>query len=178
MTNEGIEGRCPGGEQGRTPASGGYYWLPRPEGGSITWEVVTCHDLGHDAAHSHRELWPALVRSLAGAWGLGTDEMGRLLEDRYYGLPRGRVTRPGGKWMILHGEDAPVADWLPPVLAAFRLDGRPIRVLSDDHERTLSDDRWRVEEALGITIGGQPANGAMPRDDDQDCPDQREDDPR
>ena len=178
MPNEGIEGRCSDGEERRTPASGGYYWLPRPVGGPVAWVVVTCHDLGHNAGHSHRELWPTLVRLLAGAWGLGADELGRLLGDRYYGLPRGRVTRPGAKWLILHGEDAPVANWLPQVIAAFQLEGRPIRVLSDEHERTLSDDRWRVEEALGIAIGGQPADGTTPRDDDQDCPDQREDDTR
>jgi hypothetical protein len=78
------------------PLRGGYYWFPTPTVGGATWAVLTCHDLGFDAEVGHVDLWPAVVERLAAVWGRDARTLRRRLIDRYTGLPRGRVTRPGG----------------------------------------------------------------------------------
>jgi hypothetical protein len=54
------------------------------------------------------------------------------------------VTRPGGRSLILHGNDTPVPDWEDQVIPAFRLDRRELRVLFDEHERLLPDETTAV----------------------------------
>ncbi len=132
------------------PLIGGYYWFPSPAGGGPTWAVLTCHDLGSDAEVGHVDLWPAVVDHLEAAWGRDAGGLRRRLSGRYSGLPRGRVTRPGRTVLILHGDDAPVADWREKLIEGFRLGGRSHRFLFDEHERMLPGDPVRVEEALGI----------------------------
>ena len=118
-TNPGrpASGRVPG-----TKAfTGGYYWLPAPDAGGITWSVVTCRDLrcGPDAGHD-ADLWPRLIERLAAAWGKAPQELKRRLGQSYTGLPRGRVTRPGKEFLILHGNDSPVPGWQKVVTEGFR----------------------------------------------------------
>ncbi|WP_165248024.1 hypothetical protein [Paludisphaera soli] len=129
---------------------GGYYWFPTPTGCGTTWTVLTCHDLGFDPEVGHVDLWPTLVDRLAAAWGQDAGTLRRRLIDRYTGLPRGRVTRPGRTVLILHGDDAPVADWREELIEAYRLGGRAHRFLFDEHERKLSGDPERIEGALGF----------------------------
>jgi len=112
--------------------------------------VLTCHDLGFDPEVGHVDLWAAVVDRLAGAWGRDAGGLRRRLADRYTGLPRGRVTRPGKTVLVLHGDDAPVADWSGRLIECFRLGGRSHRFLYDEHERRLPGDTERVEEALGF----------------------------
>jgi hypothetical protein len=125
--------------------------------------VLTYRELGSRAGCSHRKLWPTVVERLARAWGRDPHHFSRLLDDLYTGLPRGRVTRPGGRSLLLHGDDAPVPDWEDRVIPAFRLDRRELRVLFAEHERMLPDDRLRVEDALGIAIGRHAARGSKGR---------------
>ena len=91
-----------------------------------------------------------MVDRLAAAWGRDAGTLRRRLIDRYTGLPRGRVTRPGRTVLVLHGDDAPVADWREKLIQRYRLGGRPHRFLFDEHERMLPGDPQRVEEALGF----------------------------
>lgn len=140
-----------------SPLVGGYYWFPAEVAGRATWAVVTCHDLGFDAEVGHVDLWPSVVDRLAASWGRGAGALRRLLTDHYTGLPRGRVTRPGRGYLILHGDDAPVPDWPERVLVGFGLDRRSVSVLYDEHERMLGEDRRRLSEALGVT--GEPRWG-------------------
>jgi hypothetical protein len=129
---------------------GGYYWFPSPLDGRTAWAVLTCHDLGFDAEVGHVDLWPAVVDHLAAAWGWDAGGLRRRLVGRYTGLPRGRVTRPGKSFLILHGDDAPVADWRGKLIESCGLGGRPHRFLFDEHERMLPGDPEGVEEALGF----------------------------
>lgn len=143
------------------PLVGGYYWFPTPMGSGLAWAVLTCHDLGFDAEVGHVDLWPAVVERLATAWGRDAGTLRRRLIDRYTDLPRGRVTRPGRTFLILHGDDAPVADWREGLIAGFHLGGRPHRFLFDEHERMLPGDPERVQEALGghaIRRGSGPSD--------------------
>ncbi|MFO0887733.1 MAG: hypothetical protein U0790_01160 [Isosphaeraceae bacterium] len=132
------------------PLVGGYYWFPSPLDGRTAWAVLTCHDLGFDAEVGHVDLWPAVVDRLAAAWGRDARTLRRQLGDRYTGLPRGRVTRPGRTVLVLHGDDAPVPDWREKLVEACRLGGRAHRFLFDEHERRLPGDPEGVEEVLGF----------------------------
>lgn len=127
----------------------------------MTWDVISCHELGLDAEIGHDDLWPAVIERLAAAWDKDARALQRLLKDRYYGLPRGRVTRPGGRFLILHGADSPTSDWLERVIRRFDLDRRSVKVLFDEHETMMAADQKRVMTALGISFGGEKAETSV-----------------
>ena len=111
------------GEAGRLRClTGGYYWFPTPGDGSVSWEVLSCHELGHDAEVGHIDLWPSVIDRVAEVWRKHT----------------------------LHGKDAPVSDWLARVIRRFHLDRRSVRAVFDEHERMLPSDRRLVEGTLGL----------------------------
>jgi hypothetical protein len=139
---------------GHGPSSGGYYWFPTREAAGVTWKVLTCHDLGYGAETGHDNLWPSLVDRLADAWGKDRQVLARHLGDHYTGLPRGRITGPGGRFLVWHGNDAPVGNWKTRVRRAFGLESVPLKAVFDEHETTLDEDRWAVEAVLEIEIGG------------------------
>jgi len=55
----------------------------------------------------------------------------------YIGLPRGRVTRPGRDYFLLHGEDAPVEGWEGLVVERFRLLRGRVRPIFEEHESSI-----------------------------------------
>jgi hypothetical protein len=134
------------------PLAGGYYWFPSPGNDSITWNVLTCHDLGCDADVGHADLWLKVIARLAHVWNKDARSL-RRLKTHCYGLPRGRVTRRGRISMINHGNDAPLRHWLGRVIRHFDLDRRSVKPLFDEHERMFAEDRRQVMDALGITLG-------------------------
>ncbi len=134
------------------PLAGGYYWFPAPERGSIAWSVLTCHDLGFGAGMGHTDLWPTVIDRLAQVWNRDQGFFRTHLKYRYTCLPRGRVTEPPGRLLVYHGNDSPVADWLHRVVWRFDLAGRSVRAVFDEHERTLPEDRAKVNEILGIDL--------------------------
>ena len=139
------KGDCSPGEM-----TGGYYWLPALSHPTICWDVVICHQLGFD---SEIGPWRCGPPYSIGSPRLGTRTQrscGDCSKDRCYGLPRGRVTRPRRRYLILHGGDSPRPNWLEPLLVGFRLDRRSVKALFDDHERTLAEDRRRVLKVLGV----------------------------
>lgn len=143
-----------GESTGPLPLDGAFYWLPAPNtNGSISWGLLTCHDLRLWDGVSHREMWPHVLHHLAGLWGKAPVPFRRRLVDHYYALPRGRVTRPEGNYLILHGNDAPpVPAWREIVVNRFQLHGLPVRAPWDEHERTLGEDVIALEEALGVSL--------------------------
>ena len=144
------------------PLTGGYYWLPTPSGGSVAWGMLTCHDLGFDPDEGHFEMWASVIDRLASAWGRDRRRLRRLLSRHCYGLPRGRVTRPDRRSLVLHGHDAPVADWLGRVIERFGLDRRSLRLLHDEHERTFTQDRRVVFAEFGLpTDESRPGGGEV-----------------
>ena len=129
--------------------TGGYYWLPRPGDESVAWEVMSSLDLGFDADAGHVEMWGAMLVRLASVWGKDADVLNRTLRNCPFGLPRGRVTRPGKMFLVLHGGDSPCAEGLDRVLIAFGLDRHNfVRVVFDEHERTLIQEQTRVAQVL------------------------------
>ena len=131
------------------PSTGAYYWLPIPPLRSLTWRVLTCHDLGLDADTSHLECWPGVVPHLAAIWGRDPKAIQRRLGRHCYGIPRGRVTPPERTYLILHGADSPIPGWVEAVVRAFGLNGRRVRPLLDEHERTLPGDVRAIAGILG-----------------------------
>ena len=127
--------------------AGGYYWLTTPGQATISWDVVTRHQLDFDAVVGHVGMWTAVLDQLASAWQKEAAVLRRLLKDCCYGLPRGRVARAGKRSLILHGDDSSCPDWLEPAVVAFRLDRRSVKVLFDEHERMLAADRRRLAGA-------------------------------
>ena len=135
------------------PLDGGYYWVPYPDCDSVTWGVLTCHDLGFNAYAGHSDLWLGVIDRLAKAWNKDASALRRVLRNHFYGLPRGRVTHRNRRALIHHGRDAPRADWLKRVIQCFDLNRRSVKPMYDEHETTCAEDRRKVSEALGITTG-------------------------
>ena len=133
--------------------TGGYYWFPTPGPDGITWTVVTCRDLscGRDAGHD-ADLWPRLMVPLAAAWSKDAHILKRRLALSYTGLPRGRVTRPDKTFLVLHGKDSPVPGFEELVIAGFRLIGRKVKFIFDEHETQLPGHPQAVEAILGSRL--------------------------
>ena len=135
------------------PFTGGYYWLPRPTPDGITWSIVTCRDLGCDADAGHdADLWPRLMVPLAEAWGKDALVLQKKLALSYTGLPRGRVTRPDKTFLVLHGKDSPVQGFEEMVIVSFRLSGRKVKFIFDEHETQLPGHPQAVEASLGLRL--------------------------
>ena len=137
------------------PMTGGYYWFPTRPGSLVVWSILTCHELGFGPDEGHFDMWPSVIDRLASSWQRDRRQLRRLLSKHCYGLPRGRVTRPDRQYLVLHGHDAPVADWLERVIERFDLDRRSLRPLYDEHEETFPHDRRAVYSELGFPLARQ-----------------------
>lgn len=136
------------------PRTGAYFWVPLLGDGRVRgWDIQTCHDLGLWDGISHREAWPHLIRHIAPMWVRDPEEMRARLRDHCYALPRGRITCPRGAYLLLHGNDAPLADWEEKVLSHFGLSGQQVPTDWDDHEKTRRADVDALEEFLGFPLG-------------------------
>jgi hypothetical protein len=132
------------------PLTGGYYWFPAKVGNTVEWSVLTCHDLGFDETESHSDMWPSVIERLASAWGREVVPLRNRLGLCCYGLPRGRFTQPGGRFLLIHGDDAPVSDWHARVLRRFQLDRRSVGLCYTEHERTSTQHRTTVFDEFGL----------------------------
>jgi len=138
-TPQGTESSpIPDQRRGKKRLTGGYYWFPAPSPDGITWSVVTCHDLGSDPDAGHdADLWPRLMVRLASAWGKDAQVLKRRLAQSYTGLPRGRVTHPDKTYLVFHGKDSPIPMWEELVIESFRLSGRKVKFIFDEHETQI-----------------------------------------
>jgi hypothetical protein len=161
----------------QAPLTGAYYWFPRPAPTGLEWELITCHDLKkwsgishhefwlhiweliacHDlkkwSGISHHEFWPHIVERSAAAWGKDAETLKRRLAEHHTGLPRGRINHRRPDYVLLHGDDAPVTDWLPRIIDRFRLGDVKIEVEDTAHHSMAPRDLAAVEEALGVSLG-------------------------
>ena len=108
---------------------GGYYWYPAPGPDGVQWSLLTCEDLGFASDQGHPDLWPAVIDRLAITWGKNATALRRHLKDYYRRTPTGPCHQ-AGRYLILHGDDAPVADWLTIVIRRFRLERSAIECCS------------------------------------------------
>jgi hypothetical protein len=109
---ENQTGSSTSGRPGRKGLTGDSCWGPAPDVRGITWSVATCHDLGRepDAGHAGR-----LIDRLAATRGKDAQALRRPSVPACTDLPRGRVTRPGKEFLILHGNDSPATAEVGPV---------------------------------------------------------------
>ncbi len=137
-----------------SPLTGAYYWVPRPDGNGVFWDLVTCHDLDTWAGISHREFWPLILEVLAERWGKNVQDLIHQLHDHHAGLPRGRVTHPQSGYVVINGDDTGLPGWLELVKSRFGLDG--VEVTPDftehEHEQMLTDDLLAVQASLGVPL--------------------------
>jgi hypothetical protein len=139
--------------QGAKPFRGGYYWLPVPSSDGIIWSVVSCRDLGCGAEAGHdADLWPRLLVPLAAAWGKDAQILKKKLALSYTGLPRGRVTSTDKTYLFLHGKDSPVQRYEEMIVIRFRLTGRKVKFIYDEHETRLPGHPRAVETILGSRL--------------------------
>jgi hypothetical protein len=131
------------------PQTGAYFWLPIPPLQSLTWRVLTCHELGFGEDDGHPKIWLAVIPRLAAIWGRDPRAMRRRLGRHCYGLFRGRVTRLEKVYLINHGNDSPIPHSTEAVVQAFNLQGRRVRPVFDDHEQRLPDDVRALARVLG-----------------------------
>jgi hypothetical protein len=132
--------------------TGGFYWFPSRNADSIVWHLLACHELGCDGDVGHVDLWPLVIDRLAIVWRRDARVLMRYLENNYTGLPRGRVTKVQDRFVIFHGKDAPVDNWVPMVVKKFDLERQPVKVVFDEHERMIPEDRMKVSRVLGIKV--------------------------
>lgn len=135
------------------PLTGAYFWVPRPAPDGLAWNLTTCHDLGAWDGVSHREFWPYVLEHLAAVWDKDPVVLKHRLRDHHTGLPRGRITHTKSGYVIIHGDDAPVANWLKFVKVRFRLTQGNVTPEFTEHERMIGDDPRAVEKALGVSLG-------------------------
>ena len=145
------------------PLTGGYYWVPKPGAESIAWSVLTCHDLGFGPDYGHHDMWPSVINYLARTWGREPGPLRDRLENCCFGLPRGRINRTDGQFLLLHGEDAPVANWLERVVERFTLDGRAVELQHSERHETVTRQRRAVNAAFGLSIGHPRTEGGEER---------------
>lgn len=134
------------------PLTGAYYWVPRPQPHGHAWDLVSCHDLGVWDGIPHREFWPHVLEHLAAAWGKDAVELKGRLRGHHTGLPRGRVVRPKSGYVVIHGDDAPMHDWLERVKSRFRLSGVEVTPEFTEHEMMLGEDQRELQDALGSPL--------------------------
>jgi hypothetical protein len=91
---------------------------------------------------------------LAKAWGKDAQILERRLALFYTGLPRGRVTRPGKPFLILHGNDSPTPDWRELAADRFHLTCLMHKLISDHHETRIPGHLEALESTLECRLLG------------------------
>lgn len=140
-----------GPERG-SPLTGADYWVPRPGEGGVAWGLATCHDLQAWDAISHREFWPLILEVLAKEWDQDIRVLIRRLHDYHTGLPRGRIVHPKSGYVVIHGDDAPVTNWLELVKAGFGLTEVKLTPEFTEHEMMTGEDPRVVHDVLGLSL--------------------------
>ena len=139
--------------ESKVPQSGAYWWVPKPDG---SWELDVYYDSDFKDNTMHDKMWRYVVDKLAVYWEKDQEKLLRRLKDNYTGLPRGRVGR-AGKWVVSHGDDAPVPNGIGKVLSAFNLisleKAGKVMVAPDVHESMMVGDPEAVQKALGKDLG-------------------------
>lgn len=133
---------------GRTPLTGGWYWVPLPVGDGVTWQVQAFYDCWSSPS-DHVHVWRHVRDSLEHHWRR------RLPRIECYALPRGRVSlrTDSGVIAIYHGRDAPRGfGGLAAVRRAFNLP-RSAKALFDEHEQCIARQPQALERALECELG-------------------------
>lgn len=134
-----------------TPAEGIYYVVRFPS----RWTLVADPFIG-GKDNDHYKWWEEVVAGMvARDWGetLGWNATALREEIRLltYAFPRGRVTKVGEKFFVLHGGDLKVSMKIikKDIENAFGVAGKCSWHL-DEHEHCQADDKGQMRDMLGI----------------------------
>ncbi len=144
-------------QEAKQPQSGAYWWLPTPEG---EWELDIYYDSEFGGRTMHNDMWRKyVIDRLAVLWGKEPDKLRRRIGNNYAGLPRGRVGKAMGTYVVSHGDDVPVRNGMKKVVSAFNLSplmrAGKVKVSPDIHENMSVGDPEAVQAALGVDLGLQ-----------------------
>lgn len=136
------------------PEEGAYWWIPRRAGKRPPgWHLSVFYagdysNIPGGTAHTAR--WPEVLYQLAQSWG----DFVYALQERYDGLPRGRVTyHPDGGVVILHGNNHPEGTNLSRIAKAFRVDMTGLnRFEYEEHYDLNWESALTISTFLGVRI--------------------------
>ena len=133
------------------PQTGIYWWVPRSAQQNTTWRLVSFFDDEYGTCY-HKEIWEKYAATILGVDDI---EVPQEVRDAYHCLPRGRVNVVKSKinvglarYIILHGNDAPIEDVVGAVISRFRLSMTNTTISFDSHEVMLDDDIEIVKNFL------------------------------
>lgn len=137
----------------RTPSTGAWYFIfLRPR-----WILLAFRSEGHGET-GHSTLWEMnVVKMISEHYGIDPDKVLGIdcVRNAYAGMPRGRVTLKGRKWIFYHGGDTPV-DWgkarkmlLDRFGLAREAHGGRVEFVFDEHEQMIREDQRTLTLALG-----------------------------
>ena len=143
------------------PAEGAWFfvWL-RPQ-----WVLLAFPSDGRGET-GHSDLWDRHVApQISGHYGVDPDRVFGIdsIRSAYAGMQRGRVVHKGGRWILYHGGDTPVA-WgraRKMLVARFGLAAEArkgnVAFAIDEHETMIPEDQRTLTLAIGrIPYGSQP----------------------
>lgn len=133
------------------PQTGIYWWAPVKNG----WRLATFADDEFGGKELlHQDIWYKYCAEILDIRS-EVAKVPKPLRYAYSGLPRGRVNkRPSdGRWLILHGDDAPVDDAIKLIAFKFNLPAGKYIELFDDHETILPDDLQTIQSYTGKKLG-------------------------
>lgn len=126
---------------------GVYYWLPDING---VWHVEPFPFRFYDDIY-HIKLWDKYITQyLASIFNIPAEKFNGL----YAGLPRGRVTKMNGNYIVHHGDDSPGN--LSKVFSAFNLDTTNDVAKYMSHETMFIDDYVKLCKIIGRDLGLKP----------------------
>ena len=142
-------------QEAKQPQTGAYWWLPTPEG---EWELDIYYDSEFRGNTMHDMMWPKyVVDRLAVLWNKDPIKLRKQIGHNYAGLPRGRVGKAMGMYVVSYGDDVPIKNGMKKVVSAFNLsplaNAKKVNVSQEDHENMTEGDPEAVQRALGVNLG-------------------------
>jgi hypothetical protein len=140
------------------PSEGVWYWVwlkPR-------WELVSyqSNEYKEFGDLTHEDVWMHYVSGkIASHYGIAEDD--HEIRNAYTGMPRGRVTHVGKKWVFYHGDDIPAVllrgvskdEIHQEIVSRFNLTKQAlagnVEFRFDEHETMQDDDIEIVKRIIG-----------------------------
>ena len=140
--------------ESREPQQGIFWWAPRfNEDKSIRWVLIEFFESEYGYGIDHQSIWEKWAATIL---GVADTKLSPILLDAYCCIPRGRVSkelRSTGRYLVLHGNDAPVKNAVRSVASRFNLPQNNYCGLFDDHERTIREHVRTIERFFGRSLG-------------------------
>lgn len=133
------------------PGEGIYYVVRFPAG----WKAVF-YRFEDDSDYNHYEWWEQSISAMiaakwAKALGKSREAIRRDIELLTYAFPRGRISKVGKRFLVLHGADLTPSMRMSKKLIedAFGISGR-CSWRFDEHEQCQVDDKEAIRQYFGI----------------------------